>query len=87
MSREDARMSMTLNPELKRRFKAVADANKRSMIQEMTIAITEHVEAFERGGVNREMNGSSEISSEERKKELELMIKQVLRESGYEVNE
>ncbi len=80
MSREDARMSMTLDPELKRRFKAVADANKRSMIQEMTLAITEHVEAFERGGVNRDLNSGMAISDDELRKTIKSVVAEMLEE-------
>lgn len=85
MSREDARMSMTLDPELKRRFKAVADANKRSMIQEMTLAITEHVEAFERGGVNRDLNSGLDISDDELDSRIEAVLTRMLQEKGKKV--
>lgn len=43
MGRNDARMSLTLPPELKAEFAKIAEANGRSLSQELIVAIRNHI--------------------------------------------
>ena len=43
MGRNDARMSLTLPPELKAEFAKIAEANGRSLSQELIVAIRSHI--------------------------------------------
>ena len=45
MGRNDARMSLTLPPELKAEFAKIAEANGRSLSQELIVAIRNHITA------------------------------------------
>ena len=71
MGRNDARMSLTLPPELKAEFAKIAETNGRSLSQELIVAIRNHITAH---------TEPSTPSDEELELRIEKTVRKILQE-------
>lgn len=69
MARDDERLSLTLPSELKEQFSQIAKKNHRSLIQEATVAIENHVKSE-----------TGEVSDEEFEAKIERVLKRMIEE-------